>query len=39
MIQIHEIEMEGGVFIYGVHVSGTRMIEAGIDVLSRRNYL
>ena len=39
VLQIHEIPVEGVLIIHVVHISGTRMIEAGLDDLSIRNYM
>ena len=39
VLQIHEIPVEGGLIMHVVHISGKRMIEAGIDDLSIRNYM
>ena len=39
VLQLHEIPVEGILIMHVVHISGTRMIEAGIDGLSIRNYM
>ena len=37
VIHIHNIQMERGFILRVVHVVGTRLIESGIDGLSRGN--
>ena len=39
VLQLHELTVEGVLIMHVVHISGTRMIEAGIDDLSIRNYM
>ena len=38
-LRLNQVNMQGGVILHVVHISGTRIIEAGNYGLSIRNYL
>ena len=39
VLQVHEIQTERRLILYVLHISVTSIIEAGIDGLSRENYM
>ena len=39
VLGLHQLQMKGGLILDVIHIVGTKMIEAGIDGLSRRNNL
>ena len=39
VLRLHQVQMRGDLIFYVVHIVGTRMIEVGINELSRENNL
>ena len=39
IFRLHQVQIRRELILYVIHITGTRMIEAGIDVLSRGNNL